>query len=135
MLPSLQSQPGQLVVRVGRGRDHDDIDARILDHLLGAAVGPDAREVHCGVVARLGVALHDGVQPELGDIVDEGDLEDLGAEAVAYDADVPRLGGHGDGARGFFGVTFCDWEDYALVFFLSVALLLSAREGRGRLLK
>lgn len=96
MLPSLESQLGQLIVRVRRRRDHNNIDALILDHVLGAAVGLDARVVLFGIILGLGVTLDNGVQLELGNGLDEGDLEDLGAEAVAYDADVPRLGGHCD---------------------------------------
>jgi len=94
MLPILQRQLHQFKMRIRRRRNNHHINPRILHHLLGCPVGLDTRVVLFSIVVGLGRALDDGVELELGDFLDKGDVEGFGAEAVAYDADVPGLGGH-----------------------------------------
>jgi hypothetical protein len=97
MLPSLKRKLSQVEMRIRRSGDDDDVDPRILNELFGAAVGLDSWVVLLGVVLRFRCSLDDSVQLELRDVLDEGDVESFGAEAVADDADVEGFGGHGVG--------------------------------------
>lgn len=101
MLPTLQRQLDQLKMRIRRRRNNHHTNPRILHHLLGRPVGLDTRVVLFSIVVGLGGTLDDGVELELGDFADEGDVEGFGAEAVAYDADVEGFGGHVRLVRGW----------------------------------
>lgn len=96
MFPTLQRQLGQREMRIrGRG-DNDNIDGGILDHVFGTAVRLDTRVVLFGIIVGLGSTLDNRVEIQFGDLLDEGDMEGFGAEAVADYAYIPGLGGHID---------------------------------------
>lgn len=94
MLACLQGQLGEGEVGVWGGGDDDDVNRGVLDHLLCGAEGLHAGVILLGVIVGLGGTLNDRVELELGDLVHEGNVEDLGAEAVANNTDVVCLGGH-----------------------------------------
>ena len=94
MLARVEGQLGQGDMRVRSRGDDYHIDGGILHQVLGGAVGLDAWVVLLGIVIGLGGALDNGVKVEVRNLGDEGDVEDLGAEAVADDANVVGLGGH-----------------------------------------
>ena len=75
--------------------DHN-VDRSILDHVLSGAIRLDSRVVFLGIVLGLGCALHNSIEFELRNFCDEGNVEDFGTEAIAYDTDVPGFGGHDD---------------------------------------
>ena len=94
VLAGLKCQLGEGEVGIwGSGDDHD-INCGVLDHLFGGAEGLHARVVLLGIIVCLGGALDNGVELELGDLVHEGNVEDLCAEAVADNADVVGFGSH-----------------------------------------
>lgn len=94
MFSVLQRQLAQGVVGVGGGGDNDDIDAGILDHVFGSTVRLDAGVVLLGIVFGLRGALDNGVELQLRDFREEGQVEGFGTEAVANHANIPGLRGH-----------------------------------------
>lgn len=90
MFPILQCELGQRIMRI-RGCGHNNhVYRRILHHVLGGPVGLDTRVVIFCVIVGFGGALDYGVQVQFGDLLDEGDVESFGAEAVADDTYVGR---------------------------------------------
>lgn len=83
MLASTQSQLGQVVMRVRRRSNHNKIDFGIFRQVIRRVIQLDTRVVLFGIVVRLGRPLHDGVQFEVGNAGDEGNMKDFGAKAVA----------------------------------------------------
>lgn len=69
-------------VLVGRGGDDDYVDVGVGDEVVGGGVVLGRGVVGGGRVAVLGVALDNGMELELGEDSDEGDVEDFGGEAV-----------------------------------------------------
>lgn len=86
MLARTQSQLGQVVVRVRRRSNHNKIHLGVFRQVVRRVVQLDARVVLFGIVVRLGRPLHNGVQFEVGNAGDEGNVKDFGAEAVANNA-------------------------------------------------
>jgi predicted sugar kinase len=83
-------------VRVGRGRDDDEVDFGVGDHLGRAGQHAHIRVLDSGAEAGrvggdIGVALDDGVElVGVLQIEDEGDMEDARRQAVADDTDIDR---------------------------------------------
>lgn len=126
MLASLKRQLAQIKVRVWRSSDNHHVDRGILDHLIRRPEGLDTGVILLRVIIRLGCTLHHGVELQLGDLLDERDVEDLCAEAIADNADVVCFGGHCDSLMG--------WEiensrtgDHCLL----IAVMADAGEGPG----
>ena len=107
MLPILQRQLRQFEMSIRDGRHNDDIHLSVLHHLLRGPVAFDTRVVFLGIIARLWVALYDSIELEVGDDRDEGDMEDFGGHAIAYDADIEGFGRHGG---AFAGDCWDEWS-------------------------
>ena len=112
MLASFQGLLCQGQMRIWCCGDDYDVDCCVVEEVVGGAVGLDAGVVFLGVIVGFGTMfwtsvvgrterrarggsigstvppLHDGVELEVRDKINEGDVEDFGGEAVAYDADV-----------------------------------------------
>lgn len=96
VLASLKCQLAQVKVRVRRGGDDHHVNRGVLDHLISSPEGLDTRVILLRVVIGLGTTLDDSVELQLGNLLDEGDVEDLRAEAVADNTDIVGFRGHGD---------------------------------------
>lgn len=96
MLASLECQFAQIKVRVWRGGHNHNIDRSIFHHLIRSSERLDARMILLRIVIRFRSALDYSVELQFWDLLDEGNMEDLGAEAVANDADVINFRGHGN---------------------------------------
>lgn len=94
MLASLEGQFAQRKVRVRSSSDDDNVDSRVLHQLLGGTVRLQAGVILLSIILGLRGALHDSVELQLRNLGDEGNVEDLGTEAVADDTDVVGLGSH-----------------------------------------
>ena len=98
VLLGLEGGAGEGEVGGGWGGDDDEGDGGVGEEGVRGRVDVGFRVVFGGVVFRGGVALDDGVEVEGGYGGDEGDVEDLCAEAVADYADVDGWRRHGVGA-------------------------------------
>lgn len=94
MLSRLQSLLDQGEVGIRGGGHNHHVDRGVVDQLVGGPVGLDTGVVLLSIVAGLGATLNNRVELQLGNLLHEGDVENLGAEAVADHADVVGLGGH-----------------------------------------
>lgn len=81
-------------MRVGGGGNDHNVNRRVLDHLLRGAEGLHTGVVLLGIIVRLRGALDDGIELQLRDLGNEGNVEDLCTEAVANNANVISLASH-----------------------------------------
>lgn len=91
----LQRELGESEMRIGGSGDDDHVDRGVLDHLLGGAERFYAGVIDLDIIILLRCALDNCVKVELGDFLHEGNVKDLCAEAVADNADIVNLAGHG----------------------------------------
>lgn len=94
VLASFQRQLAQGKVGVRGSGDDDKVNRGVLDQLLSGAIGLHTGMVLLGIIVGLGRPLHDRVELQLRNLLHEGNMKDLGTEAVADNADIPGLGGH-----------------------------------------
>lgn len=94
MLASLQRQLGQRKVRIGGSGDDHYVDCGVLDHLLRGTERLNTGMILLSIIILLRGALDNCVELEFWDLLHEGNVEDLCAEAVAHNADIISLASH-----------------------------------------